>query len=92
MSLFVLRYKEKGKSQAIELSRQAATERREELAEQQTETWYLTHAEPTVAARAAKKETYLDEIPEFIEEDFEVGLTAICDQLLPFQEIGRAHV
>ena len=49
------------------------------------ETWYLTHAEPTVAARAAKKKTYLDEIPEFIKEDFKVGLTAICDQLLPFQ-------
>ena len=47
----------------------------------------MTHAEPTVAARAAKKETYLDEIPEFIEEDFEVGLTAICDQLLPFQAL-----
>lgn len=68
-------------------AKEAATERREELAEQQTETWYLTHAEPTVAVRAAKKKTYLDEIPEFIEEDFEVGLTAICDQLLPFQAL-----
>ena len=66
-------------------AKEAATERREELAEQQTVTWYLTHAEPTEAVRAAKKKTYLDEIPEFIKEDFKVGLTAICDQLLPFQ-------
>ena len=68
-------------------AKEAATERREELAEQQTETWYLTHAEPTEAVRAAKKKTYFDAIPEFIEEDFEVGLTAICDQLLPFQAL-----
>ena len=70
-------------------AKEAATDRRDKLAEQQTETWYLTHAVPTVAAREAKKKTYYDEIPEFIEEDFEVGLTAICDQLLPFQALVK---
>ena len=68
-------------------AKEAATERREELAEQQTETWYLTHAEPTEAVRAAKKKTYFDAITEFVEEDFEVGLTKICNQLLPFQAL-----
>ena len=40
-----------------------------------------------MAAREAKKQTYFDATPEFIEEDFKVGLTAICDQLLPFQAL-----
>ena len=68
-------------------AKEAATERRTELAEQETETWFSTRDEPTADAREAKKKTYFDETPEFIEEDFEVGLTAICDQLLPFQAL-----
>ena len=69
-------------------AKEAATDRRDELAEQQTETWYSTCAVPTAAAHETKKKTYFDALlPEFIQEDFEEGLTAICDQLLPFQAL-----
>jgi len=52
-------------------AKEAATERRDEEAEVQTELWFSTRAVPTAV----------------IEEDFEAGLTAICDQLLPFQAL-----
>jgi len=68
-------------------AKEAATDRRTKIAEQETELWYSTRNAPTAAARDAKKKTYFDETVEFIEEDFEVGLTAICDQLLPFQAL-----
>ena len=68
-------------------AKEAATDRRTELAEQETEEWYSTRNEPSAAVREAKKKTYFDETTEFVEEDFEVGLTAICNQLLPFQAL-----
>ena len=68
-------------------AKEAATERRDEEAEVQTELWFSTRAVPTAAVREEKKQTYFDATTEFIEEDFEAGLTAICDQLLPFQAL-----
>jgi len=69
---------------------EAATDRRAEEAAIATEEWVAAlENEPTAAERTKMEQQHLEETTDFLLEDFDTGLTALGNQLLPFQALTK---